>query len=124
MPVRKIVLDLALNQKPYQEGEEAHLPNMVLLETLETADVEIWDIFSPEAKVFIRPNASLSDLRPDIHKNVLAFPPRKVLHEGASLKYITTAVSMPDSDFSGITGFKLSGRYPKAIYEETIKPVL
>lgn len=118
------VLDLTLNQQPYKEGEEAYLPNMVLTETLDTADVEIRDIFSPEARVFIRPNARLSDLRPDIHKNIHDFPPRKVVHEGTSLKYITTAVSMPDSDLSGITGFKLSGRYPKAIYEESIKPVL
>lgn len=118
------VLDLTLNQQPYQEGEEAHLPNMVLSETVETAAVEIRDIFSPEARIYIRSNESLSDLQPDIHQNVLAFPPRKVLHEGTTLKYITTAVSMPDSDLSGITGFKLSGRYPKTIYEETIKPVL
>lgn len=118
------VLDLTLNQQPYQEGEEAWLPNMVLSESTVTADVEIRDIFSPEARMSIRPNARLNVLRPDIHQNILAFPPQKVFHEGTSLKYITTAVSMPDSDLAGITGFKLNGRYPKAIYEETIKPVL
>jgi hypothetical protein len=75
-------------------------------------------------KIVHPPNAKLSDLRPDIHKNVLTFPPCKELHEGTSLKYITTAISMPDSDLSGITGFNLSGRYPKAVYDETIKTAL
>ncbi|OMF00008.1 hypothetical protein BK127_38700 [Paenibacillus sp. FSL H7-0331] len=85
----QLVSELAARKIPYEQIEFYNYPNFIAQEQRDPAyNVEIRDIFSTEARMFIPPIAKLSNLRPDIHKNVPVFPPLKLLHEGTSLKWL------------------------------------
>ncbi|WP_336775343.1 SEC-C domain-containing protein [Paenibacillus sp. MMO-58] len=109
------ILDLTVNQQLYENRESEYLPDYVITESLNTADVKVEDIFRKE---FNRGNplANIAKVRPDISQFIEHFHTRIIDHNETSLKYTALQI-IPQFEYEfAESTFYLNGRSIKEIY--------
>lgn len=123
------VVDITLKHQPYEEGEEKYLPDYVIAEGEEETIVEPDDIFSPEAKIFLRRNKGIIESKllpngdPELAKVISVFKPYLIKYHSVEMKHITVAIAAPDTPLEEVNTC-LKGKNGYAIYRDIIVPAL
>lgn len=124
------IIDITIKQQPFHEGEERFLPDYVIEEGYDIATVEFNDIFSPEARLYLRKSQGIIESKlipygaPEAAKVINVFKPYYIQQASVKMKYITVAISAPDSPLKNMKNLCLLGRYGDSIYKEIIIPSL
>lgn len=123
------VVDSALRQQIFKEGEGKYIPDTICTKSKITAPIQEIDIISPAASRYLISHGikknRLEYCHPNFEKLVNVFKPVKYVHiNGVVFKYFTIAISMPDKPLEQVKTLRLSGKLASEIYDEIIKPKL
>ena len=121
------VIDIAIKQQPYNQNEDLYLPNYVLQKDKADASIVLVDdLASPEylKKNGLSDKSSLKDIDSDASKVIEVFQPSVFRDNNVSAKYITVAITAPDSPLRQMKSICLNGKDAFTIYHSIIKPLI
>ena len=122
------IIDLAVKQQVFKNGQEKHIPNFICSASKKTTSISDIDIISPEASAYFDLNGitknKLLHVRNDFYEFIKKFPPIEAVDNQLILKYITTGISAPDQPLEKVATLNLNGKFGYEIYNDVIKPKL
>lgn len=120
-----IVVDVTAKFQPYASGEEEHLPECVLIESLKPCAYDENDLAEHEYRQMLgaylgrRPN--LEDVLrsdPGISSRIAVLGYGEAFVRDVTLKYVSVAGSASDGPLDSMRSLQLNGKYPKEIFSE------
>lgn len=123
------VVDSALRQQLFKEGEEKYIPDILCTKSKTTTSVQEIDIISPEASRYLESiginSKKLEYCNPNFERFIYTFKPVKYINNNKVVfKYFTMAISAPDKPLEEVGTLRLNGKLAIEIYNEIIKPRL
>lgn len=123
------VIDSAIRQQDFKEGEENHISDTICSKSLKTDTIIEIDVMSPDASKHLEMNGvqrnKIVACKPDIYSFIKIFKP--IIHiteNNVSYKYVTTGISAPDKPLEEVGTLNLNGKLAIEIYNEIIIPKL
>lgn len=123
------IIDLSVSFQSYSDGEAVLIPAYVLDKTEAIASYSAVDIFAPEIRAKLYSSGytidkMIQNTLPSALPVIKRFPPRKVVGDHATLKYITIAIKAPDGLFEKMENISFCGKRPYEVYQKVVKPAL
>lgn len=122
------VVDLTVALQPYRGGQGQYLQGAVVAEDVGRGSVEWPDLFDPDCvPSFVVSRGRLPTLpdmeamSPGLLARIQRLGVYTVRLHHATLKYVTCAVTAPDSPLEAMTSLRLKGFYPKDLYADYVK---